>query len=797
MSKKKNPRQTPVKTGTTTLPSSPIFMRGPVPRSFMSWIRSDSFYYSCGLLIVCGVFLGFALVHLGKFITTDETVWLHVRVQQYWHGLLTGDFEKTFVSGHPGIILSILAGISGPFIRIEDYTPLTIENYLFWWRMPGLVFNLFSLILIYKFIKELTDKNHALLVTGLIAFTPVILGMSKIPNSDSYVWNTGFISILTFLLYLRTDCPRHVLYCGVSFGMSLLSKFAAASLYLFFFSYLYIGYLSNQYEREAFLKKSIGFLKVLLISWGVFALLLPATLLNPRLIYEKTLGLMGDNIWNIFILLIIIYSEALVFKGRASGYIRSKIKFPVLINAAVGLPLLGVSAFLLYHRLFSDDPLYWMTIKIVRGHGEFLPTLMQSMRALLKEISIPTLISLFVFTAIACFPFARKKFKEDYYWITVMLLSTVVYKVGSSMKGIVSGGRYDILLFPMLAFASGGFYLRLFPKPKIVIPALLMIALVDIILLAPVSYLDYSNDKYFKERGPYYSWGMGGYELAQQANHLPEARSLKVLSDYHGFGHFFVGKNNYMNNKTVLTNSYLKKFDYLCLSSSGKNQKEQWHWMTRDLKRYYQEPLADAALSVGSMERGYVKLVKVHKDRDDLSVPGTYDHQFFVCLAQPLSMGFWLRTGANESGHPVYIGESFQEGISLRWLNDKETAIIELQYNDQDTLRASVPNDGQWHHVLFYQSGGYAGAEVGFYVDGLFQSSFALSEEESDIEKVFINKNFSDRIQDIRIYDAVLSKKQVNAIYNNGTILLQKELSDGHESFKPVMHFVVQSETQQ
>ena len=441
--------------------SSPSFIsRIPVLRGFMGWVIAEGLYYSCGLLIVCVLFLGFGLDHLGKFITTDETVWLHVRVPQYWEGLLSGNFAKTELSLHPGIILSLLAGIPEFFVHLKDYGPLTIENYLFWWRIPGLVFNLCSLFLIYKYIKELTDKNHALLITGLIALTPVILGMSKIPNSDSQVWNTGFISILAFLLYLRFDSRRYIVSCGIFFGLSLLSKFAATSLYLFFFCYLYSGYLSNQYNREAFLKKSIGFLQVLLISWAVYALLYPATLIHPQMIIIRTIGFLGDKIWYILCVILIIYIEAGLFKGKISGYFRTKLSFLRLINIIIGLPLLALIAVLLFHRFFSNDQFYWLTVKVVREHGAFLPTFVQSIDNILKEVSIPSLISLFIFSSISHFKYIQKKFKEDYYFMTMMLLSIFIYKAGSSMKGIVSGGRYDITIISDLCL-----YFRQFLSP--------------------------------------------------------------------------------------------------------------------------------------------------------------------------------------------------------------------------------------------------------------------------------------------------------------------------------------------
>jgi len=581
----------------------------------------------------------------------------------------------------------------------------------------------------------------------------------------------------------------------VSFGLSLLSKFAATSLYLFFFFYLYAGYLSNQYSRNAFLKKSIGFLQVLIISWVLYALLYPAMLLHPQMIFVRTIGFVGDKIWYILLIVAIAYIEAVLLKGRISDSFRTKISFPRMANIIISFPLFLLSVVLLYYWFAGENTWSLLTVKVVRGHGAFLPTLVQSIDHMLSEISIPALISLLIFLAISGFKIAEKKFKEDYYLMTLMLMSIVIYKAGASMQGIVSHGRYDILLFPIFAFISGSFYLRLFPKPKILIPVFLILALIDIVLFTPLSYLDYSNDKYFKEKGRYFSWGMGGYELAQKANQLPNAESLKVLSDYHGFGHFFIGNNTFMTQNNIISNDYIKKFDYLCLSSNGRAQKESWLWMTNSLRQYYDQPLEDAVFHIGSLERGYFKFVKVDKEREGLEISGCYDPKFFICLSKPFTIGFWLRTDSAKPGNPIYIGKNSLHGISLDWINEKDTAKLELRYNDQDAVETPVINDGKWHHILFRQGGGKAGKKVSLFVDGVFLSSFPLSKEKNSIEKFFINTKFAGHLQDFRIYDQVLTKNQIDAIFNNGKIRLEKKLSDGKKDFSPVNHFLITEKT--
>jgi hypothetical protein len=789
--KKKTPLKSAVSDKTANPPSSASWIKHlQLLCDFRAGMDAYSLYYAIGLTLVALFFLGFGLERLGKFITTDETVWLHVRIPQYWQALLSGDFAKTTISRNPGITHSLLAGITEFFIHLENYNPLTIETYLFWWRMPGLAFNGLSLFVIYHFLRKLTDKDHALLITGLIAFTPVILGMSKIPNSDSQLWNTGFIAILTFLLYLKTDLRRYVIYCGISFGLCLLCKFVATSLYLFFFTYLYAGYLFNQYDNKAFQRKSIGFFQILLLSWTIYAFLYPATLLRPQMIFSTTIGHFEDKVWYILFLMFLIYIESGLFKGRLSNWLRNRIDFSRMINVVIGLPLLALGAFLSYHRFFTDELLYYLTIRGPLGQYEFLPSFLQSIDWMLTGISIPVIVSIMTFAGMAAFAFGQKKFKEHYHLMTLMMVSLVIYMVGASLQGTPAKGRYAIIMLPVMAFIAGTFYLRLLPYKKFVIPTLLAIAFVDIFLFSPLSYMDYSNDKYFKERGRYYSWGMGGYEIAQLANQLPEAEKLTVLSDYHGFAHFFVGRNRYMKERP--THAHIRQFDYLCLSSKGKTQKESWMMMTYPLQEYYNMPLEDSVFYVGSLERGYVKLVKVDKKKEYLTIPGTFDPEYFLDLSGSFSIGFWFRTNVAQPENPIYIGKDDQKGILMHFIDIDGILCFEAKYSETDRLNTPILNNNQWQHILLRHRGGNVQDQIDLFIDGTRCDTMHLSKDKSGAEKFFINTRFQGQMQDFRIYDFALSQSQINAIFNAGEIQMESILFDGEKNFRPVSYFTVE-----
>lgn len=507
------------------------------------------------------------------------------------------------------------------------------------------------------------------------------------------------------------------------------------------------------------------------------------------MIFGTTIGHFGNKIWYILSFMLLIYIECILIKGRFSGWLRNRMDFAKAVNIGIGLPFLALAALLSYYRFFSDAPFSLLTIYRPIAYGEFLPTFIQGIDKILREISIPVIGSMIVFAAISPFSFSRQKFRKDYHLITLMMLSIALFIIGSAFKGVVPAGRYAILVLPAYAFIAGCVFLRFFRNNKVAIPIFLVLAFADIVMFAPLSYLDYSNDKYFKERGRYYSWGMGGYELARMANQLPDAKNLTVLSDYHGFGHFFVGKNSYMMER--VTSDHIRQFDYLCLSSSGKSQKERWRMMTYPLMEYYNKPLEESEYHVGSTERGYFRLVKVDKDKKYLSIPGAFDPEYFIDLSRPFSIAFWFRTHAVNPGIPIYIGKDHRHGILLQFNPVDDSLLFEATYEETNRLKTSVFNNNQWHHILLRHYGGNIQDKVDLFINAEKRDTIFLTQSKIGFEKFFINTKFNGKMQDFRIYDFALSQSQINSVFNNGEIRTESKLYDGEKPFQPVGHFTV------
>lgn len=214
--------------------------------------------------------------------------------------------------------------------------------------------------------------------------------------------------------------------------------------------------------------------------------------------------------------------------------------------------------------------------------------------------------------------------------------------------------------------------------------------------------------------------------------------------------------------------------------------------MTYPLQEYYNMPLEDSVFYVGSLERGYVKLVKVDKKKEYLTIPGTFDPEYFLDLSGSFSIGFWFRTNVAQPENPIYIGKDDQKGILMHFIDIDGILCFEAKYSETDRLNTPILNNNQWQHILLRHRGGNVQDQIDLFIDGTRCDTMHLSKDKSGAEKFFINTRFQGQMQDFRIYDFALSQSQINAIFNAGEIQMESILFDGEKNFRPVSYFTVE-----
>ena len=115
------------------------------------------------------IFLGLGLIHLGKFLNRDESLWLYDRVPKYYNAWFEWELSRSYINDKPGVLPAILAGTVNLFDHYSEYDYQNFHQYLFWWRLPILVFNATMLIIIFFLIVRLLDYRAAILISGMMA----------------------------------------------------------------------------------------------------------------------------------------------------------------------------------------------------------------------------------------------------------------------------------------------------------------------------------------------------------------------------------------------------------------------------------------------------------------------------------------------------------------------------------------------------------------------------------------------------------------------------------------------------
>ncbi|MGB1204076.1 MAG: LamG-like jellyroll fold domain-containing protein [Chitinophagales bacterium] len=177
-------------------------------------------------------------------------------------------------------------------------------------------------------------------------------------------------------------------------------------------------------------------------------------------------------------------------------------------------------------------------------------------------------------------------------------------------------------------------------------------------------------------------------------------------------------------------------------------------------------------------------------------VTSHFDPYVDINLKRPFSISFWSKANTVSPGAPISLGEHFSGGISIGSKAVGNQGGFSFQYGPKgkcSVLKTSNINDGNWHHVVWFHSGGNTGSEIGIYVDGkLHQSCYLIQEKDAKVK--FLIPDFNGDMQDMRIYNTTLKQKHVDAIYNDGEPNLEKILFDGKQAFEPIHHWVIEAE---
>ena len=604
---------------------------------FLFFKKYASFFVIFGVL---ATHLTLGLLRLKPYSAVDEPYWTYGRTPKFWNAVILGKWRSTNINDKPGITTAILSGAGLLSINPLPYSGLrddaktdeqlnAINDVNFFFRLPIFLFCFLSLPLFFLLLKKLFDETTALVAFVFIGLSPILLGISLIINPDSLLWIFLPLSLLSFLVFQRHTERKYLYLSGVFLGLSLLTKYVANILYVFFFALPFLEYVcsSDKPDTRSFLKRSAQhYLILTAISLATFFVLFPATWEHPKLLLEGTfLSKAFKSTWPLFVgFIAFIAADAIFLKERITSLLLgflSKYKsilVRVTVTAFLGLILFGAFNALSGMSMFTTD----VSLASPKGSGGTGSTLFIVADNLVADIYSLIFgispIALFALTFALIIGVTKKRI-HSHETKTVFFLSLFIlfYYIASTVNHVVATVRYQIALYP-LAFiiAAVGISnvlsidrLRRYCSSVCMISLLFFVSLVSLLNVKPF-YFAYTSAFLPK---PYFlnfkDMGDGSWEVADFLNHLPNPRELTIWSDKGAVCAAFVG-----DCRTGLSQKDLRDLhpDYVVVSSGRRSRTLKLSHPGSDpldFKKAYQTDTTAFTVTIGGRSDNFVKVV--------------------------------------------------------------------------------------------------------------------------------------------------------------------------------------------
>jgi 4-amino-4-deoxy-L-arabinose transferase-like glycosyltransferase len=516
----------------------------------------------------------FGFHRLENFSGVDEPYWSYHRVPAFWNAVKSMKWKSTNISDKPGIPLAIVSGAGLPFIgenpKVYDkirYAPKALEqlkkirDIYFNLRLPVFLFMLAMFPVFYFLIKRLLGKNIARFSLIFIGFSPILLGMNLIINSDAMLWILTALSTLSLFVFLKNNERRFLFLSGFFLGLSVITKYVANILFVYFFLIFlleYIFYAHADIPIAKYLKQSlVSYLMLFGTALATAFVFFPATWVKFSVLTNATIGNeVFSSTWPIFLgiiglLAIDTYALKVKFSTIVFNFFAKNKWALAKVFAAL---FLFLSAFVFLHvyahlRIFDLQGIVASPKGI--GQGNVLEKYGGAISADLYSLlfSVSPFVLIFILFAVVNI-FAKKEMKRDTITAVYIIIFIFIFYLGSAVNSVVTTVRYQIMVYPLIfviaAIGVSQFFEIKKVKKNIPLPAFYILTI--ILLLASLQvvkphYLAYASEILPKNfivnlKG----MGEGSIEVASYLNQLPNAHEMTIWSDKGAVCEAFVGR---------------------------------------------------------------------------------------------------------------------------------------------------------------------------------------------------------------------------------------------------------------
>lgn len=600
------------------------------------------------LLVIISLNLFIGGAKIGQFAAVDEPLWTFDRIPNFWRDVNEYDWIGSRVSDKPGFTVALISGI-GLFFeenpkQFKDMpwrgnlfiSEQEIEKFNFTFRFPLYLFASLSILAFYFLIKKLTGEKTALLSAAFIGLSPILIGNARIINPDGLLWIFTTLAIISYLIYLIHERKKYLYLAGFILGLSILTKYVANILYIFFFALIFLEYIFNFKKRSLenlreYLKKHLlDYFLLVAISFATYYVLYPGVWGKPSRVLLGTIQSQAfAGIWPLFAAIIVLILADMAF---LKNFLLEKIISPLskyrrLIFSSLIFIFLASVIFTLANT-YADMRFINFEEGLSSPKSSFervgpLGLFLSNFYPLVFGVSPIITIFILMFSFKNIF---RSNLENHINRIIIYLfIFILLYYAGATVSQVASIIRYQVMLYPIFLIAGT---LSIFTIIKqyeekfaysIVFASLLAIVLITntfaLISIKPF-FEDYASlllpKKYYIN---FKDMGSGSYEAAQYLNSLPDPEGLRVWTDKQGVCSFFKGIcSGTFSSQSLNTID----FNYFVVSSGRENRtirinaSKTIRGKTFD-NIYHNEKDVAYRLELGGRPNNYVKIIDAKK----------------------------------------------------------------------------------------------------------------------------------------------------------------------------------------
>lgn len=235
-------------------------------------VRFDIVIFSALLVVSCAP----RLIGLGTFLTADEKTWI-VRSYEFVRAFKDVRFNDMLQTTHPGVTTLWISGLATTakiFFRHIPFTSTTLIYFVKTAQFPIAFLNALAIVLLYAWMRKMSERMIAFVAALLIALDPFIIGYSRVIHVDALLGSFLTLAVVSTILYARTLERRWLLASALCSALALLTKIPALFIFPFFPLAIIFFYPKKFFSRDFFIDRLrdilvwvLGIVVIVLLIW--------------------------------------------------------------------------------------------------------------------------------------------------------------------------------------------------------------------------------------------------------------------------------------------------------------------------------------------------------------------------------------------------------------------------------------------------------------------------------------------------------------------------------------------------